>query len=275
MGNFKGHALPGSFFLVAGLWWAGKASFWHVARRGRGTAPPLASRVVQRRLEILEASVTVAFSVIGMLAEQFVPDGPWLRLYNTEEQHWERLMNWQHATMYLFFALAGGVALAVHTTGSAPIALDRLLLAIAFFTEGFLFLYHLHGRAMLDVHVHQLLLYAVFGTALTAFLEMFLRGNLLLELLRAALSMLQGSWFWQIGFVLYPPGGLAKWDLMDHNNMMFITMCYCWHLALALLTVALVYCTVCWVARTRLRRTPSVEMGLLKTDRDLESEDEM
>lgn len=135
---------------------------------------------------------------------------------------------------------------------------------------GFLFLYHLHGRAMLDVHVHQLLLYAVFGEALVAFLEVFHRGNILLELLRCTLTLLQGSWFWQvnlnvrtfmgsayprltllfalwpqIGFVLYPPHG-PEWDLKDHNNMMFITMCYSWHLAFAMLLVSVLYCTVSW-----------------------------
>lgn len=63
---------------------------------------------------------------------------------------------------------------------------------------GFLFLYHLHGRTMLDVHVHQLLLYAIFGSAAVSFLEVFHRGNILMEMLRCTLTMLQGSWFWQV-----------------------------------------------------------------------------
>lgn len=141
-----------------------------------------------------------------------------------------------------------------------------------FVLAGFLFLYHLHGRSMLDVHIHQLLLYAIFGDALVAFLEVFHRGNILLELLRCTLTLLQGSWFWQvnlnvcrslwpvlnklltllslslwpqIGYVLYPPHG-PEWDLKDHNNMMFITMCYSWHLAFAVLAVSVLYCTVSW-----------------------------
>uniref|UniRef100_A0A1A7ZX49 Transmembrane protein 45A n=1 Tax=Nothobranchius furzeri TaxID=105023 RepID=A0A1A7ZX49_NOTFU len=213
--------------------------------------------------------------VTGMLAEQFVADGPRLHLYDFEEKHWKYLHNWQHATMYLFFGLAAAVSLITHSTEAAPPALDRLMLGIAFFNEGFLFLYHLHGRSMLDVHVHQLLLYAVFGQALIAFLEVFHRGNIILELLRCTLTLLQGSWFWEIGFVLYPPSGPA-WDLKDHSNMMFITMCYSWHLAFALLVAGVLYCTVSCVVRSRLKRTPPVEMGLLKTrERDAESEDEI
>lgn len=71
----------------------------------------------------------------GILAEQFA-DGPRLQLYNSAEKHWEDIMNWQHSTMYLFFGLAGIVSLVVHTTDIAPLALDRLMLAIAFFNEG-------------------------------------------------------------------------------------------------------------------------------------------
>lgn len=48
------------------------------------------------------------------------------------------------------------------------------------------------------MHVHQLLLYAIFGEALIAFLEVFHRGNIILELLRCTLTLLQGSWFWEV-----------------------------------------------------------------------------
>ena len=72
----------------------------------------------------------------GMLAEQFVADGPKFHLYDFAEKHWEDLMNWQHTTMYLFFGLAAAVSLIIHTTDVAPLALDRLMLAIAFFNEG-------------------------------------------------------------------------------------------------------------------------------------------
>lgn len=51
--------------------------------------------------------------------------------------------------------------------------------------------------------------------------------------------------FTQIAFVLYPPSEVT-WDLSDHNNNMFITMCYSWHLAFALLIVAIAHTTVLW-----------------------------
>lgn len=51
---------------------------------------------------------------------------------------------------------------------------------------------------MLDVLVHQLLLYSVFGSSMVSFLEIFYRGNILLELLRCTLTILQGTWFWEV-----------------------------------------------------------------------------
>lgn len=52
---------------------------------------------------------------------------------------------------------------------------------------------------MLDVHVHQLLLFAIFGAAVCIFLEVFFCGSIVLEMLRTSLCILQGSWFWQVG----------------------------------------------------------------------------
>nr|XP_005999566.1 PREDICTED: transmembrane protein 45B-like [Latimeria chalumnae]XP_005999567.1 PREDICTED: transmembrane protein 45B-like [Latimeria chalumnae] len=245
MGNFKGHALPGSFFLLFGLWWSVKFPLRYVCRKKKN-ACYIATGVGYRRLEITEGIVKAAFALIGMVAEQFVPDGPHLKLYNYEEQQWDHLMNWQHATMYLFYGISGVMDILVHTTSAVPVAMDRLLLSVAVFVEGFLFYYHVHGRVMLDVHVHQLLLVAIFGAAVCIFLEIFFRGNIALELLRTSLCILQGSWFWQIGFVLYPPNGRPEWNQMDHNNMMFLTMCYCWHFAFALLILAINYMIISW-----------------------------
>lgn len=66
MGSFKGHALPGMFFLIVGLWWAGKYSLWNVTRRNKNLGSTrLANRATQRRLELMEGSVVLFFSVVG------------------------------------------------------------------------------------------------------------------------------------------------------------------------------------------------------------------
>lgn len=51
---------------------------------------------------------------------------------------------------------------------------------------------------MLDQHIHGLLLVALFGGAISIVLEVFHRDNIVLELFRASLALLQGTWFWQV-----------------------------------------------------------------------------
>lgn len=50
----------------------------------------------------------------------------------------------------------------------------------------------------------------------------------------------------QIGFVLFPPFGTPEWDQKDMDNVMFITMCFCWHYLVALCITAINYSLVYW-----------------------------
>ncbi|CAK6440342.1 unnamed protein product [Pipistrellus nathusii] len=277
MANFKGHALPGSFFLIVGLWWSVKYPLKNFHRKRRKGQP----RHNYERLEIIEAAIRTLFPIIGMLAEQFVPDGPHLHLYSDKE--WIKLMNWQHSTMYLFFAVSGITDMLTYLVSHVPLGVDRLVMAVATFNEGFLFYHHVHNRPPLDQYIHSLLLCAVFGGAISIFLEVILRDNIVLELFRTSLVILQGTWFWQIGFVLFPPFGSPQWDQEDHANLMFITMCFCWHYLAALCVVginyALVHCLLTRLKRHRggeiigiqkLKSEPTCQKALLNGSDDEE-----
>ena len=56
----------------------------------------------------------------------------------------------------------------------------------------------MRDRPPLDQHIHSLLLYAVFGGALSLSVEVVLRDNIVLELFRTSLLLLQATWFWQV-----------------------------------------------------------------------------
>ena len=47
---------------------------------------------------------------------------------------------------------------------------------------------------------------------------------------RHYLILLQGTWFYQIGFILYPLDGMGKWALDDTENIMATTLIYAWHM---------------------------------------------
>uniref|UniRef100_A0A8C2D3A0 Transmembrane protein 45B n=1 Tax=Cyprinus carpio TaxID=7962 RepID=A0A8C2D3A0_CYPCA len=198
MANFKGHALPGTFFLLFGLWWSIKYSFRQIQRkkeRQHGDRNRQMHTVLFSRIDLIEGALKIFFAFAGIMAEQFVPDGPHAHLY---QNGWVKLMNWQHSTMYLFFGIAGIADVLSTSSRHAPVGLDRLSLSLALFVEGFLFYFHVHNRPALDQHIHSLLLFAVFGGSASTMMEVFKRDNAVLELLRCSLTILQGTWFYQV-----------------------------------------------------------------------------
>ncbi|KAI5943266.1 Transmembrane protein 45B [Manis javanica] len=261
MANFKGHAVPGSFFLITGLWWSVKYPLKYFHQKGKSSKLAHYSQ----RVEIIEAAIRTLFSVIGILGEQFVPDGPHLHL--THENHWVKLMNWQHCTMYVFFMASGITDMLTCLVTHVPLGVDRLVMAMAAFTQGFLLHYHVHNRPPLDQHIHSLLLYILFGGGFSVFLEVILRDNIVLELFRTSLVILEGTWFWQIGFVLFPPFGASEWDQKDDANIMFITMCFCWHYLTALCITAISYSLVyCLLSRSKRHKGEIIGIQKLKSD---------
>ncbi|XP_023365496.1 transmembrane protein 45A [Otolemur garnettii] len=179
-----------------------------------------------------------------MVGEQFLSGGPYLTLY--KEGQWQQLTSWHHSTMYFFFGLFGVAEILCFAISSLPASLPKFMLSNALFVEGFIFYNHTHGREMLDIFVHQLLVLVVLLTGLVAFMEFLLRGNVLVELLRESLILLQGTWFWQIAFVLYPLNGGHVWDPTDHDNILFLTICFCWHYALSFIIIGVNYAFITW-----------------------------
>nr|XP_021153782.1 transmembrane protein 45B isoform X2 [Columba livia] len=271
MANFKGHALPGSFFLLFGLWWSVKYPLQYLSQKVNKKA----SRIYCfQRADAIEGGVKITFALIGMLAEQFVPDGPHLYLYSGENRDWVKLMNWQHTTMYLFYGLSGVVDVFTYISPVVPQGLDRLMLSMAVFVEGCLFYYHVLHRPMLDQHIHSLLLIVVFLGACSIMLEVFLRDNIVLEMFRACAAIVQGTWFWQIGVVLFQPFGGPAWDEKDHSNIMFLTMCFFWHWAAAVAVVAVNF-TLAYCCIQRCRRgsgEPYIGLGVRQQKRNRSSQ---
>uniref|UniRef100_A0A8C3JN47 TM45B protein n=1 Tax=Calidris pygmaea TaxID=425635 RepID=A0A8C3JN47_9CHAR len=232
--SFLGSALRGTFFFVFGLWWSVRYPLKYLRRKANAESQP--SYGVQRA-EVFEGAVKAFFALAGILVEQFIPAGPHLQLYNPKTHSWTDLTHWHYTTMYLFFLLSGIVD-ASHASLKLPLGLDRLSLSVALFVEGLLFYYHDYNDGALDHHLHSLLAMAIFVGALCALLEVFIRDHIILETIRTSSFLLQGSWLWQIGFVLFPPWGGPGWDQTDRNNFIFLTMCFCWHYAGALAVLA-------------------------------------
>ncbi|XP_009693958.1 PREDICTED: transmembrane protein 45B-like [Cariama cristata] len=233
--SFLGSALRGTFFFIFGLWWSVRYPLKYLGRKARAESQP--SYGVQR-MEIFEGAVKGFFALAGILVEQFIPAGPHLQLYSPKTHSWTDLTRWHYTTIYLFFLLSGIADVVSHSPLKLPLGLDRLSLSVALFIEGLLFCFYDYSDAALDHHLHSLLALAIFAGALCALLEVFLRDHIILETFRTSSFLLQGSWLWQIGFVLSPPWGGPGWDQTDRSNFTFLSVCFCWHYACALAVLA-------------------------------------
>ncbi|XP_071305682.1 transmembrane protein 45B-like isoform X1 [Agelaius tricolor] len=231
--TFLGSALRGTFFFAFGLWWSVRYPLKYLRRKGGAEGQP-----GRGHTEVFEGAVKAFFALVGILVEQFVPTGPHLQLYSPKTHSWTDLTHWHYSTIYLFFLLSGITDVVSHSPLKLPPGLDRLSLSLALLVEGLLFYFRDYSDAVLDQHLHSLLAMAIFAGALCALLEVFHRDHIILETFRTSSFLLQGSWLWQIGFVLSPPWGGPGWDQRDSSNLLFLTMCFCWHYLGALAIVA-------------------------------------
>jgi len=249
-GNVTGHLVPGTMFILTGIWWLYHVVFDVVTAQSKrlgGTRPYISrvwygpriadrSRCAQFKT-ILEPVVKICLSLIGSLMEL---TGAHWTLFNEEgEFEHESMNNFSHATMFSFFILSGAVDIMQHygiLDGRTFSKIGHLMMALAFFIEGLLFYFHLDGRSALDSHAHSIIYSLCFATSITYVAESIWMECALLGLFRCFLVILQGSWFYQIAFMLYGP---SKWSEKSHAAAMFAPIVFAWHcLALIVLCIA-------------------------------------
>ncbi|KAK7503020.1 hypothetical protein BaRGS_00005646 [Batillaria attramentaria] len=142
--------------------------------------------------------------------------------------------------MYSFFLLSGVLDI-LTSRGLAPEGSDYFGVVIALLVEGALFKFHLFGRDTLDILIHTLLLYVIAFSAVVVVLEHFNRQMAILPMLRALLTLVQGTWFWAVGIILYNPvKDATPWDPEDHHSLMLAVVCFSWHVAVNMLLMFIV-----------------------------------
>ena len=260
MGTFGGHALPGGFFIVFAVWWTVQIYRRYFRSLRKGGLPFRASATYP--LDFLPPSVGRARSWEweGTLKILFTGVGFALEVITAHHDgRFAYLGNGQHATMFFFFGMSGVVDILVRLRAPLPPGVEYLMATLAFVVEAVLFMFHTHIRTEMDKLIHQLLVYGVWACVATCIVEMRFRSSVAAALARTYCVFLQGTWFWQAGFILYSPlPGAVKWDETSHDQMMIVTMMFAWHMAAvfvamasvgALVAVAERYCRCCGVAR--------------------------
>ncbi|XP_068225904.1 transmembrane protein 45B-like isoform X2 [Palaemon carinicauda] len=231
MGTFLGHVLPGSFFILYASWlmfhvftkyFLGQRAVAGTTTRENGSSPTAYKREL----------------ITGFEDGVFVHYG-----------------NAQHMTMYSFFGMSGAFDILVFRGLRAPPNLDYITLIIAFAIEALLFGYHLHGRTPLDIQVHMFMLYAIIFCAVATAIEMMYKRKVLPALMRVYFVMLQGTWFIQVGSILYMPL-TTPWDENSHTHMMLATVLFCCHIGGVFLLMA----SVGWILSRRVKKMLSTSV---------------
>lgn len=195
-GAFLGHIVPGSFFLIWGIYWvlatfhaylqtaAARRSFfpraWYLCPWGTSW---------MRQLP-LEPIIKIVLPCIGILGELWLGHPSWRTLIGPDKKFVvDNINDWQHSTMYACFAASGLTDLLGHLS-QLPSGLDRAFLGLAFLCEGLLLAFHLKGPKI-EVMVHLILVLQVFATVVATGFEGFVQNSLPAAAARPVLTILQ------------------------------------------------------------------------------------
>ncbi|KAH0623261.1 hypothetical protein JD844_031367 [Phrynosoma platyrhinos] len=248
MGNFLGHVLSGTLFLLLGILWSIKHPL-----RFYGLKSKHAIQVEKfiGYMEFLEWGGMIFFCSLGAVLEQYVPGGPRLQLYNEEIHKWVHLNLWQHSTMHVMFVFAGVAGVFIRCKFQVPLGMDYFLFSLALFIEGLCFEFRepsLAAESLDKLH----LLSSVSSSSSNGVLVVWdWEGWSCLQYTQSEMLLFINFFFClfiQTGFVLYPPWGDSQWDPNDQETRMLVAMSYSWHYEAVILYLAIIYGIVYWYA---------------------------
>ena len=275
MGSFPGHAVPGSFFLLYGIWWI-FISYWHYFYT-RPSGSRVSKAKVKKENELnrrstlptpccpkipLESLGKIALSFCGILVETLfnwhgaVTFDP-INLHSHED-----FSRMQHTTMYSFFLLSGVVDMCIYCV-RIPKNSTKLFLALAFFIEGMLFYFHTELRDELNQRSHFILTVSIFGCTVCAAARMYTSDSLLLNAGLGFFITLQGSWFYQVAVVLY--GKHSDNWAKDEMSPMYMGFAVSWHVMFIAVSMMVV-----WIVMAHLtKNTAFQKFTRLQRQRDV------
>lgn len=290
MGSLGGHVVPGCFFLVFGLAWAVMA-FWTgfklQSRSKKAKKPDGASSYssykhdhrLSRKSWIpqpccqripVEPILKILLPLMGVIVEEFFEFQPVPG--NTDQIHlvvfvYTPVKNGQfmgegklqHIIMYSVFLVSGVIDLLTLCVRLPP-RTSQLFLTLAFLAEGLLFYFHVGSEDRgLSTSVHQIITAITFACMFFSALRMLRAANLFVNSGLAFSIILQGSWFIQAGYLLFPPDRNKPWlaseqnadsHTFEHDAVMFVAVCLVSHIiCLALFLLALWIAMQCCAVR--------------------------
>ena len=303
MGSFSGHVLPGSFFVLYGAAWIILAILTHLKSKtasfqGKKTNRVKRDHIVMTGISFseykrdhelsrkswlplpysavsrvpIEPIVKIILPFTGILVESFlsvIKDhdgksrivGSIYHIYQSDG-YLNNLDKLQHITMYGAFMLSGIVDI-LSILLKFPHQTSALFLTLAFSTEGILFYYHTEGRDPINIQIHFILTLVIGICALFAFLRVLHSTNLLINTGLGFSILLQGTWFIQTAYFLFPPGGRGvivnemerhpdrNYQVHEHHAaIMFIACALSWHVIFIMIGILILWVVFLFAIRS-------------------------
>lgn len=273
MGSLGGHLVPGSIFILIGLWWM--YSTWLRYFNCRQRQRPFyvtasfpchccSSRVAKLPIE---AFVVMFGTTLGILIELIAGFN---RTYDPQTHHssfYEGANNLQHFAMYFMFFLVGIIELLLHYKFPLPKFAGLVAGCLAFSSEAFLFYFHGHAREPVEISIHVFLVLAISATVVCGVFEIIqTQVQVYATLMRAYFTVLQGSWFYYTGFFLYSPFGEHYEESKDpdaHRTTMLIAYYFVLHMAVTLFILLIFSVPAYYVSKRQYHTVEFMEYGQL------------
>uniref|UniRef100_G3TZD7 Transmembrane epididymal protein 1A-like n=2 Tax=Loxodonta africana TaxID=9785 RepID=G3TZD7_LOXAF len=248
MGTLLGHLMPGMFFLFYSLYYSVLVSL-ALLREQRLLKLPLPPREKRRQrwwqLVPLEGVVKVVITTTGIVAEFFYPPGVnRLMMVDWEDPQRPFLFkdNWQHITMYGFFLFSGVVDIVSQSCQARQkMKLERAVEALAFHVLVLLMATHIENKSALEIRVHVLFMVPTFLVALVLTIEIWVPDQPPLWVLKTWMGLVLSNWMLQLCVIMYAPPSGQPWRADSPMDLAFLTIFFCWHLALGAAVLAAVY----------------------------------